>query len=110
MDREKIDLKEFEQMLRVKLRLSENEFSSLYWMIEPCLPEIMDSNEDLFKFWEHAVPDDKGFICLHLNISNSEFGNDNDFIEAAMKQPVIVNDETPKKSHKRIAKKPASKE
>ncbi|XP_026377969.1 uncharacterized protein LOC113272333 [Papaver somniferum] len=70
----------------------------------------MDSNEDFFKFWEHAVPDDKGFICLHLKILNSEFGNDNDFIEAAMEQPVTVIDETPKKSHKRIAKKPVSKE
>ncbi|XP_026396667.1 cytochrome P450 87A3-like [Papaver somniferum] len=59
MDREKIDLKEFEQILRVKLRLTENEIPNLYWMIEPCLPEIMDSNEDLFKFWEHAVADDK---------------------------------------------------
>ncbi|XP_026377962.1 uncharacterized protein LOC113272325 [Papaver somniferum] len=110
MDREKFDLKEFEQMLRVKLRLSENEIPSLYWMIEPCFPEIMDRNEDLFKFWEHAVPDDKGFICLHLKILSSEFGNDNDFIEAAMEQPVTVIDETPKKSHKRIAKKPVSKE
>ncbi|KAI3846106.1 hypothetical protein MKW98_015475, partial [Papaver atlanticum] len=30
MDREKIDLKEFEQMLRVKLRLDDSEIPSLY--------------------------------------------------------------------------------
>ncbi|XP_026434919.1 uncharacterized protein LOC113332610 [Papaver somniferum] len=79
-------------------------------MTNPCFPESLVTNEDLFKFWEHVVPDDKGFICLQMDIMNSEFGNDNDFIKAAMEQPVITIDDTPKKTPKRTAKRPASKE
>ncbi|RZC88493.1 hypothetical protein C5167_016296 [Papaver somniferum] len=45
-----------------------------------------------------------------MDIMNSEFGNDNDFIKAAMEQPVITIDDTPKKTPKRTAKRPASKE
>ncbi|XP_026452312.1 uncharacterized protein LOC113352746 [Papaver somniferum] len=110
MDRDRIDLKEFEQMLRVKLNIDETEIPNLYWTIDPCLPEYLITNEDFFKFWEHVVPDDKGFICLQMSVMNSEFRNDNDFIKAAMEQPVVTIDETPKKAPKRIAKKPVSKE
>ncbi|XP_026451250.1 uncharacterized protein DDB_G0290685-like [Papaver somniferum] len=45
-----------------------------------------------------------------MSVMNSEFRNDNDFIKAAMEQPVVTIDETPKKAPKRIAKKPVSKE
>ncbi|KAI3852017.1 hypothetical protein MKW98_020016, partial [Papaver atlanticum] len=40
-DEEEKKREEQQVMLRVKLLLNENGIPSLYWMIDPCLPEIL---------------------------------------------------------------------
>ncbi|KAI3946259.1 hypothetical protein MKW92_035712 [Papaver armeniacum] len=84
MDLDKSDLKMFEQMLRVRLGLAENEIVNLVWMVKPSLPQSLMTDDDFYKFWE-------------LAFSNVE------------PPPVTIIDETPKKIYK-TNKKPVSKE
>ncbi|KAI3840437.1 hypothetical protein MKW92_020098, partial [Papaver armeniacum] len=107
MDLDKSDLKMFEQMLRVRLGLAENEIVNLVWMVKPSLPQSLMTDDDFYKFWELAVTDDRDWIHLTLYILNSNFGDDE--FSNVEPPPVTIIDETPKKIYK-TNKKPVSKE
>ncbi|KAI3931708.1 hypothetical protein MKW92_026328 [Papaver armeniacum] len=95
MDIYKSDLKMFEQLLRVRLGLVENEIVNLVWMVKPSLPQSLMTNDDFYKFWELAVVDDRHCICLTLYILNSNFGDD-EFLNVEP-PPVTTIHETPTK-------------
>ncbi|KAI3910172.1 hypothetical protein MKW92_017034, partial [Papaver armeniacum] len=92
MDLDKSDLKMFEQMLRVRLGLDENEIVNLVWMVKPSLPQSLMTDDDFYKFWELAVTDDRDWILSNVK-----------------PPPVTIIHETPKKIYK-TNKKPVSKE
>ncbi|XP_026409494.1 uncharacterized protein LOC113304569 [Papaver somniferum] len=107
MDIDKYDLKMFEQMLRVRLGLADNEIVNLVWMVKPSFPQSLMIDDDFNKFWELAMTDDKDCICLTLCIQNSDFGDD-EFLNVEP-PPVTTIHETPKKICK-TNKKLVSKE
>ncbi|KAI3856580.1 hypothetical protein MKW92_048207 [Papaver armeniacum] len=97
MDLDKSDLKMFEQILRVRLGLAENEIVNLVLMVKPSLPQSLMTDDDFYKDWIH----------LTLYILNSDFGDDE--FSNVEPPPVTIIHETPKKIYK-TNKKPVSKE
>ncbi|KAI3938646.1 hypothetical protein MKW92_020436, partial [Papaver armeniacum] len=109
MDIDKSNLKMFEQMLRKRLSLADNEIVNLVWMVKPSLPQSLMTDDEFYKFWELPVADDKDWICLTLYILNSDIGDD-EFLNDAMQPPPVVTIETPKQIWKKTNKKLVSKE
>ncbi|KAI3950384.1 hypothetical protein MKW92_038877 [Papaver armeniacum] len=107
MDLDKSYLKMFEQMLRVRLGLAENEIVNLVWMVKPSLPQSLMTDDDFYKFWELVVTDDRDWIRLTLYILNSDFGDDE--FSNVEPPPVTIIHDTPKKIYK-TNKKLVSKE